>query len=60
MVDRAWLACPDFPLPQIATSNLDIPILGQLAATNLSFGDEFEPSSMEMIGFEAAFGCGAV
>src|SRR6478735_8224717 len=46
----------DFPFPQIATGDLDIPIVGQLPATNLPLGDEFEPSPMKMVGFEAAFG----
>jgi hypothetical protein len=46
----------DFPLPQIATGDLDISIVGQLPAANLPFGDEFEPSPVQMVGFEAAFG----
>jgi hypothetical protein len=44
------------PFPQIATGDLDIPIRGQLAATNLSLGDEFEPSPVKMVCFEAPFG----
>jgi hypothetical protein len=46
---------PDFPLPQIATGDLDIPVVGQLPAANLPFGDEFEPGPVKVIGFEAAF-----
>jgi hypothetical protein len=45
----------NFPFPQIATGDLDIPVLGQLAATNLPLGDEFEPGPVEVIGFEAPF-----
>jgi hypothetical protein len=50
------LARPDFPFPQIATGDLDIPIVGQLPAANLPLGDEFEPGPMKMVRFEAAFG----
>jgi hypothetical protein len=42
--------------PQIASSDLDIAVVGQLAATNLPLGDEFQPGSVVMVGFEAAFG----
>ena len=45
----------DRPFPQIATGDLDIPIVGQLPAANLPFGDEFEPGPVEVIGFEAPF-----
>ena len=30
---------PDFPFPQIATGDLDVPIVGQLPAAHLPFGD---------------------
>jgi hypothetical protein len=50
----------DFPLPQIATGDLDISIVGQLPAANLPFGDEFEPSPVQMVGFEAAFRSGGL
>ena len=46
---------PDFSFPQIATGDLDIAVVGQLPAANLSLGDEFEPGPVEVIGFEAAF-----
>ena len=46
----------DRPFPQIATGDLDIPIVGQLPAANLPFGDQFEPRPVKMVGFEAAFG----
>jgi hypothetical protein len=45
----------DFPFPKITTRYLDVSVLGQLAATNLPLGDEFEPSPVKVIGFEAAF-----
>src|SRR5438132_241282 len=44
-----------FPLPQVATGDLDISIVGQLLATNLPLGDEFEPGPVQVIGFEAPF-----
>jgi hypothetical protein len=34
----------DFPLPQIASGNLDVAVVGQLPAANLPLGDEFEAS----------------
>jgi len=46
----------DFPFPQIATGDLDVPIVGQLPAANLPLGDEFEPGPVQVVGFEAAFG----
>jgi hypothetical protein len=45
----------EFMFPQIATGDLDVPIVRQLPAENLPFGDEFEPGPVEVIGFEAAF-----
>ena len=45
----------DFPFPQIATGDLDIPIVRQLPAANLPLSDEFEPGPVEVIGFEAPF-----
>jgi hypothetical protein len=36
----------DFPFSQIATGDLDIPIVGQLPAANLPFGDKFEPGPL--------------
>ena len=38
---------PDFPFPQIATGDLDVPIVGQLPAAHLPFGDgRFAPDSL--------------
>jgi hypothetical protein len=51
---------PDFPVPQIATGDLDVPIVGQLPAANFPLGDEFEPGPMKMVGFEAAFSRGGL
>jgi hypothetical protein len=45
----------DFPFPQIATGDLDIPVFGQLLPTNLPLRDEFEPSPVKVIAFKAAF-----
>jgi hypothetical protein len=60
----------DFPFPQIATGDLDIPIIGQLPVAKLPFsdefraylpfGDEFEPSPVKVVGFEAPLGCKGV
>jgi hypothetical protein len=44
-----------FPLSQIATSDLDLAVRGQLATANLPLGDEFEPSPVKVVGIEAAF-----
>jgi hypothetical protein len=45
----------DLALPQISAGDLDVAVVSQLAATKLSLGDEFEPRSVKMVGFEAAF-----
>ena len=45
----------DLALPQISAGDLDIAVVSQLAATKLPLGDEFEPRSVKMVGFEAAF-----
>jgi len=39
----------DFPFPQIATGDLDVPIVRQLPAANLQFGDEFEPGPVQVV-----------
>ena len=44
----------DLALPQIASGNLDIAVVGQLEATHLSPEDEFEPGPVVVIGFEGA------
>jgi hypothetical protein len=46
----------DFPFPQITACDLDIAVLGQLLAANLPLSNKFEPSSVDVVGFEAAFG----
>jgi hypothetical protein len=46
---------PDLPFPQIATGDLDVAVVGQLPPPNVPFSDEFEPSPVKVIGFEAAF-----
>jgi len=55
IADRAWIMRPAFPLPQIASRDLDIAVIGLLLPANLALGDEFEPGPMKMIGFKAAF-----
>jgi hypothetical protein len=44
----------DLPFAQIASGNLAVAIVGQLEATHLSLGDEFEASSMKVVHFETA------
>ena len=43
------------PFPQIAPGDFDIAVVGQMVATNLPLGDEFDPGPVKMVGFEAAF-----
>jgi hypothetical protein len=43
-----------------APGDLDIAIVSQLPTPDLPLHDEFEPSSMEVIGFDAPFRCGRV
>jgi hypothetical protein len=40
-------------LAQISTRDFDVAIVGQLPATDLPLGDEFEPGPVKMVGFEA-------
>jgi hypothetical protein len=46
---------PDFALPQIATGDLDIAVVGQLPLPKFPLSDKFEPGAVKMAGFEAAF-----
>ena len=55
IADGAWIMRLDFPSPQIATGDLDIPVVGQLPAANLPLGDALEPGPVQVVGFEAAF-----
>jgi hypothetical protein len=43
-----------FPLSQIATSELDIAVVGQLPPPKFALSDKFEPGAVKMAGFEAA------
>jgi hypothetical protein len=45
-------------IPQIRRANLHIPILGQLAATQLPLGDALEAGSLEVVRLNAALGGG--
>jgi hypothetical protein len=56
--NRASQMRPTFPFPQVTTGDLNIAIVGQLPPTKFVLSDEFEPSAMKMVGFEAAFGRG--
>ena len=60
IADGAWMTRLGFPLPQVASGDLDIAIVSQLPTPDLPLHDEFEPSSMEVIGFDAPFRCGRV
>jgi hypothetical protein len=44
-------------LAQIPTRDLDIAIVGQLPAADLSLRDQFEPGPMQMVGFQAPLRC---
>ena len=59
ITDPAFCPCSG-PLPQIASGDLDIAIVSQLPTPDLPLHDEFKPSSMEVIGFDAPFRCGRV
>jgi hypothetical protein len=48
-----WWSCS---LPHIATSDLDVAIVGQLPPSNLPLCDEFEAGPLKMVGVEASFG----
>src|SRR5436309_14358256 len=50
-----WRVRLDSPVPQIATGDLDIAVVGQLPSTNLLLGDQFEPRPVKVVRFEAAF-----
>jgi hypothetical protein len=50
-----WRVRLDFPIPQIATGDLDIAVVSQLPSTNLPFGNQFEPRPVKVVRFEAAF-----
>jgi hypothetical protein len=53
-----WLPArsPNCGLAQVPTADLNIPILGQLAPSQLPLGDRFEPRPLEVVRFDAAFG----
>jgi hypothetical protein len=40
-------------IPQVATGDFDVAIVGQLTTPHLPLGDEFEPGPVKMVGFEA-------
>ena len=56
-----WLAArsPTYGLAQIPPADLHIPILGQLAPSQLPFGDAVESSSLEVVSIDEAIGAGA-
>jgi hypothetical protein len=37
-------------------ANLDIPVIGQKTPAELAFGNAFETSSLEVVGFDAQLG----
>ena len=52
---RSGVMSAGLAFSQIPPGDLDIAVVGQLAATNLPFGDEFERGLVKMVGFEAPF-----
>ena len=59
-VGRGMGRCSGFAFAQITTGDLDIAVVGQLLTANLPLGDQFEAGTVEMVGFEAAFGRGGL
>jgi hypothetical protein len=55
-----WLAArsPTCGLAQIAPVDLHIPVLGQLAATQLALSDALEPGPLEVVRFNGPLGSG--
>jgi hypothetical protein len=51
---------PWFAFPEISPGNFDIAIVGQMPATHLAFGYQFESGPLKMVGFEAPLGCRAL
>jgi hypothetical protein len=51
----AWMTRVGFPLPQVATADLDISIVGQPPAANLPLGNEFERGPVQVETFKAPF-----
>jgi hypothetical protein len=47
----------DLALPQIASGDLDIAVVGQPPPSKFALGDEFEPGPVKVIGFQAPLGC---
>jgi hypothetical protein len=47
--------CSGFAFTEITAGDLHIAIVRKLAATKFPLGDQFEPTPMKMVGFEAAF-----
>jgi hypothetical protein len=45
------------PFTEIPASDLDVGVIGQLPATNLPLGDEFQPGPLQIIGFQAPLRC---
>jgi hypothetical protein len=46
--------CPTWHLSQIAAADLDVPVLSQLAPSQLPLGDALEPGMLEVVRLEAA------
>ena len=57
-----WLAArsPTYGLAQIPPADLDIPILGQLAPSQLPLSDALEPGPLEVVGLDAALKGGSL
>jgi hypothetical protein len=57
--NRSGVLPVGLPFPQVASGDLDVSIVGQQPPPNLSFGNEFEPRPVKVVGFDAAFRCGS-
>ena len=55
---RLTAQSPTCGLAQIPRTDLDIPILGQLALAQLPLGDALKPGSLEVVRLNAPLRCG--
>jgi hypothetical protein len=56
-VRDTWCGRWRISLPHIAARDFNIPRIRLLPPTDLPLGDEFEPSPVKMVGFQAPFRC---
>jgi hypothetical protein len=57
---RSGVLPSGLPLPQIASCNLDVAVIGQLPPPKFALSDQSEPGPVEVVSFETASGCGCL